>query len=149
MSESSDPRESGKPGWRFHLTAAFVTAMIMIAMIWINVGLRSSRHFREGEMYFQNEKWIEAITSYESAAHAYTPGNKNVARSLERLWEIGEKLEMETDDPTYPLIAYRSQRSSVYAIRSFTMPYKEWIPRCDAKIKVLVERQRSRQNIPE
>lgn len=127
---------------RFHILATLVAIMIMITMIWVNVYLRSSRHFKEGERYFAEDKLIEAVTSYESAAHAYTPWNSNVSQSLERLWEIGEKLEDLHNDPTYPLVAYRSLRSSVYAIRSLYWPYKEWIPRCDEKISSLVAVQK-------
>lgn len=149
MSNNSVSRECSKPDRRFYIAAAGITLVIMIAMVWINVYLRSRRHFLEGEAFFKEDKFIEAITSYESSAHAYTPGNRNVERSLERLWEIGEILEEQYTDPMYPLIAYRSLRSSVYAIRSFYMPYKEWIPRCDAKIKSLVKIQLARQGLPE
>lgn len=149
MSNSNVSRECSAPDRRFYIVAAGVTLVVMIAMVWINVYVRSRRHFQEGEAYFREDKFIEAITSYESAAHAYTPGNRNVARSLDRLWEIGEILEEEYTDPMYPLIAYRSLRSSVYAIRSFYMPYREWIPRCDEKIKSLVEIQLARQSLPE
>ena len=127
---------------RFHIWATCTTILIMIAMIWINVYLRSSRHFKEGEAYLAEDKLIEAITSFESSAHAYTPWNANVTRSLERLWEIGEELEKRHTDPTYPLVAYRSLRSSIYAIRSFYWPHKEWIPRCDEKISQLVTIQK-------
>ena len=82
------------------------------------------------------------MTSFETSAHAYTPFNSNVRASLDKLWEIGEKFEKEKPAPEYALIAYRSLRSSIYAIRSFYTPYKEWIPRCDAKIQKLVEIQK-------
>ncbi|MBN1295645.1 hypothetical protein JXA80_02625 [bacterium] len=122
-----------------------VTIIILIAMVWITVYVRSSRHYHEGERFLKEGKLIEAITSYESSAHAYTPGNSYVARSLDRLWEIGERLETQYSDPVYPLLAYRSLRSSVYAIRSYYMPHKEWIPRCDEKIGALVAIQIEKQ----
>ncbi len=121
-----------------------ITIVTAIAMIWINTYQRSVTYFKEGETYLANDQLMEAITSFESSAHAYTPWNSNVRKSLERLWEIGERLEKEKDAPEYPLIAYRSLRSSVYAIRSLYMPYKEWIPRCDEKIRQLVEIRKAR-----
>jgi len=128
--------------YRFHIIATITSIILMIIMVWANVYFRSSRHFNEAEEFFKDDKLIQAITSYESSAHAYTPGNPYVSKSMERLWEIGELLEKRHSDPTYPLIAYRSLRSSVYAIRSFYMPHKDWISRCDRKIGELVNIQK-------
>lgn len=124
--------------WCFPVCITFV---LVIAMIWTNVYLRSVRYAREGDDYFKGGHLVEAISSYETSAHAYTPWNPHVRHSMHKLWEIGELLEQTHDDPTYPLIAYRSLRSTVYAVRSFYTPYKEWIPRCNEKIMRLVERQ--------
>jgi len=118
-----------------------LTIVFVISMIWFNVYQRSSRYSQEGDQFLSEGKTIEAISSFEAAAHAYTPWNSHVRHSMEKLWEIGEKLEQEHEDPTYALIAFRSLRSSVYAIRSFYMPYKEWIPQCDRKIRDLVSIQ--------
>lgn len=130
---------TGKHGnCRTWLVPVLVTAFCVILLIWINVYSRSVRFSREGDAFLAEGKLIEAVTSYEISAHAYTPWNPHVRHSMEKLWEIGERLERENEDPTYPLIAYRALRSSVYAIRSFYMPYKDWIPRCDEKIGQLV-----------
>lgn len=127
---------------RSWLLPVLVTAVCVILLIWINVYHRSVRYSREGDAFLAEGKLIEAVTSYEISAHAYTPWNPHVRHSMEKLWEIGERLEKQHEDPTYPLIAYRALRSSVYAIRSFYMPYKEWIPRCDDKIGQLVTIQK-------
>ncbi len=124
--------------WFLPICVVFV---LVIAMIWTNVYLRSARYAREGDTYFNDALLIEAVSSYETSAHAYTPWNPYVKYSMEKLWEIGERLEKLHSDPTYPLIAYRSLRSSVYAIKSFYTPYKEWIPRCNEKIDELVKIQ--------
>jgi hypothetical protein len=121
-----------------------LTIVITIAMIWINTYRRSGKYFREGESYLEQGKLLEAVTSYETAAHAYTPWNSNVRKSLDRLWEIGNRLQTEKDDPDYALIAFRSLRASIYAIRSIYMPYKEWIPKCNDKIRDLVLLQQER-----
>jgi hypothetical protein len=126
---------------RFHIIATLVTIAIMVAIVWIHVYSRSKRYYREGETHLAENRLIEAVTSFETSAHSYTPGNPWVSRSMDRLWEIGQKMESEYDDPMYPLIAYRALRSSVYAIRSVITPYEEWIPKCDNKIKFLVDQQ--------
>lgn len=123
------------------IIAVLITIFCVFLLIWLNVYMRSVRYAKEGDVFLADNKLIEAVTSYEISAHAYTPWNSHVAHSMQKLWDIGLLLEKEYEDPTYPLIAYRSLRSSVYAIRSFYMPYKEWIPRCDKKIEMLVATQ--------
>lgn len=130
-----------KPNFRSWCAPICLVFILVIAMIWTNVYLRSVRYAREGDTYLNDGLLIEAVSSYETSAHAYTPWNPYVKHSMQKLWEIGERLEQLHDDPTYPLIAYRSLRSSVYAIKSFYTPYKEWIPRCNEKIDELVSIQ--------
>ena len=115
------------------------TIILAVAIIWINVYTRSVKYFNEGESFYKAGRLMEAVTSYETSAHAYTPFNSHVARSMDRMWEIGQLLE-KTDIPQ-ALVAYRCLRSSVYAIRSLYMPYKEWIPKCDERIAALVSDQ--------
>jgi hypothetical protein len=115
-----------------------LTIVITLGLIWLNTYRRSSEYYKQGEALLAQGKVLEAITSYEISAHAYTPLNPHVRRSMDKLWELGQRLENEKEDPGYALIAYRSLRSSVFAIRSFYMPYKEWIPRCDERIQALV-----------
>jgi hypothetical protein len=136
-------QQSKKERWQ-NAGLIILTIFIAIGMIWWNTYRRSVTYFNEGEKLFQEGQLLDAITSFETSAHAYTPYNSYVKRSMERMWEIGTRFEAEKEEPDYALIAYRSLRSSVYAIRSLYMPYKEWIPRCDEKIRKLVEIQKSR-----
>ncbi len=127
--------------------AGIITGTVVIAfgMVWFNTWQRSVKYYNEGQGLLAEGKPMEAITSFESAAHAYTPLNSNVVNALNRLWEIGERYEREKpDEPEYALVAFRSLRSSIYATRSFYTPHKHWIPKCDEKIKKLVEIQRNR-----
>jgi hypothetical protein len=119
-----------------------VTALIAVAIVWTNTYMRCVKYYQKGEELLGQGELLQAVTNYETAAHAYAPFNGYVAKSLNRLWEIGEKMEAEHQAPENPLIAYRTLRSSVYAIRSFYEPYKEWIPRCDKKISALVDIQK-------
>lgn len=84
---------------------------------------------------------MAAIAGYESAIHMYTPGSPIVARAAEALWQMGSRFE-EANDPERALIAYRSLRSSFYASRSFFLPGKEWITRCNEKIVRLEQAQK-------
>lgn len=115
------------------LTTAAVTLTIMIAMIWGRTYYSQWKQFDIGEEAFKKGNMRDAITGYESAIHMYTPGSGMVKKSIERLWQIGEMFERQNQSD-WALLAYRSLRSSLYAVRSFYTPYPEWIERCDRKI---------------
>lgn len=115
------------------ITSVVVTMVIMIAMIWGRTYYSQWQQFNMGEEALKKRNIREAITGYESAIHMYTPGSGMVKTSIERLWQIGEMTERQ-GQYDWALIAYRSLRSSIFAVRSFYTPYPEWIERCDGKI---------------
>jgi hypothetical protein len=115
------------------LTTIAITLTIMIAMIWGRTYYLQWKQYEIGEEAFKRGNMRDAITGYESAIHMYTPGSGMVKKSIERLWEIGEIFERQNQSD-WALLAYRSLRSSLYAVRSFYTPYPEWIERCDRKI---------------
>lgn len=115
------------------LTTAVITLAIMIAMIWGRTYYSQWKQFDIGEEAFKKGNMRDAITGYESAIHMYTPGSGMVKTSIERLWQIGGMFERQNQND-WALLAYRSLRSSLYAVRSFYTPYPEWIERCDRKI---------------
>lgn len=121
------------PRVREVITTVAVTAVIMVAMMWGRTYYSQWKQFNIGEEAFKAGNMRDAITGYESAIHMYTPGSGMVKKSIERLWEIGEIFERQNQSD-WALLAYRSLRSSLYAVRSFYTPYPEWIERCDKKI---------------
>ncbi len=118
-----------------------VIAVVAILLVWGNTWQRQRTQFQRGEAALAAGNYIAAIAGYESAIHMYTPGSSMVERSAEQLWTIGEAFE-RGGDPTRALVAYRSLRSSFYAVRGLTTPGKEWIARCDDKISALVQLQK-------
>ena len=114
-----------------------VIAIICVALIWGNTYWRQRTQFQKGEAALAGKDFISAIAGYESAIHMYTPGSKLVERSAERIWKIGEGFE-RAGDAERALIAYRSIRSSFYAVRGFSAPGAEWIARCDANIDAIL-----------
>lgn len=116
------------------------TVLIAFAMIWVNTWYRSRQYFREGEDFYRRGLMVEAITSYETAIHAYTPFNSNVKRSAEMLWKIGNQLRVKPD-LDLALIAFRSLRSSFYAVRSLYTPYPEWIEKAEQQIEAILKLQ--------
>jgi hypothetical protein len=62
-----------------------------------------------------------------------------VRLAVERLWDIGTQAEAG-NDVSLALQAYQGLRSSLYAVQSFYLPYRHWIPKSDAKIAALMAR---------
>jgi len=115
-----------------------VIAIIAIILLWGNTLYRQHVQFGKGEKALAAGDQIAAIAGYESAIHMYTPGSSLVNRAAENLWAIGQEAE-QRGDIERALIAYRSLRSSFYAIRGLTSPGTEWIRRCEEKINQLLQ----------
>ncbi|HBG05906.1 MAG: hypothetical protein A2075_04140 [Geobacteraceae bacterium GWC2_58_44] len=118
-------------------------ALLSIILIWGNTLYRQHVQFDKGEKALAAGKFTAAVAGYESAIHMYTPGSSLVERSAQRLWEIAETTERSRDFAR-ALIAYRSLRSSFYAVAGLYQPGKDWIERCDARIAALVTLQQGK-----
>ena len=110
------------------------------AFIWAVTWQRQTAQFRRGEAALAAGDSMLAIAGYESAIHMYTPGSSTVRQAAERLWSMAEGFE-KSGDSTRALLAYRSLRSSFYAVQGLNKPGKDWIARCDERIAVLVKNQ--------
>jgi hypothetical protein len=113
-----------------------IIAIICIALIWGNTYWRQRTQFYKGEAARIRGDYIAAVAGYESAIHLYTPGSSLVERAAVALWSLGESSE-RAGDSKRALIAYRSLRSSFYAVHGLFRPGREWITRCDARIGAL------------
>ncbi|MCM0080661.1 hypothetical protein L4X63_03555 [Geomonas sp. Red32] len=106
--------------------------------------------YRQNALYAKGERaatggyggwdFPSAVAGYEAAIHMYVPGSPLVEKSAAKLWEMGQLCE-QNGDATRALIAYRSLRSSFYAVTWLTTPGKSYIDRCDARIAQLVKVQ--------
>lgn len=114
-----------------------ITATAALVIIWGNALYRQWDQYRRGEAARAKGDVIAAIAGYESAIHMYTPLSPLVGRSAEQLWQLAQGLEQKGDYPR-ALVAYRSLRSSYYAVRSLYSPGLDWIKRCDERIEALV-----------
>ncbi len=124
---------------RIKTIAANAGAIFLVALLllWGVTGYRQWRQFTRGEEAHAAGNAINAIAGYESAIHMYTPLSPVVERAAGRLWQLAEELERR-GEPEKALIAYRSLRSSFYAVRGLTQPGAGWISRCDERIAALV-----------
>lgn len=113
-----------------------LVAVIALSLLWFNTLQRQHEQYERGAAAWKRGDVIAAIAGYDSAIHLYTPGSAVVGKAAAGLWEIGEAME-RSGDRTRALIAYRSLRSSFYAVRGLSQPGKDWIARCEARIGAL------------
>jgi hypothetical protein len=118
-------------------------ALLSLILIWANTLYRQHVQFEKGEKGRAAGDYLAAVAGYEGAIHMFTPGSSLVEQSAQRLWDIGQMQE-KRGDIARALIAYRSLRSSFYAVAGIWAPGKSWIVRCDARIAALVSLQQGR-----
>jgi len=104
---------------------------------------RMHEQFVLGQEAFQRGDFTGAVAGYESAIHMYIPYHPTIERAARQLWSIAELNERQGDIHR-ALIAYRSLRSSFYAVKWLATPGQEWITRCDKKITALAPQLRER-----
>lgn len=118
----------------------FIVFIIVMAMIWAKTYHSQQKFYQEGEAALKAHNYKEAMTGYEWAIRMYTPFSGKVGDSCKKLWFIGQEYEKRRK-LDWALIAYRGLRSSIYATKSFYIPYEEWIPKTDAKIAKILKAQ--------
>jgi hypothetical protein len=121
------------------VNAAFIV-LVSIALIWGTTLYRQHVQFAKGEQGWAAGDFLAAVSGYESALHMYTPFSPLVDRAAQRLWYLGE-MAAQRGDQQRALIAYRSLRSSFYAVAGIYSPGEEWIRKCDARIAQIVSQQ--------
>jgi hypothetical protein len=114
------------------VNAAFI-ALVSIALIWGNTLYRQHVQFQKGEQAMAAGDFVATVAGYEAAIHMYTPFSSVVDEAAQRLWGLAEFCAQRGDLPR-ALIAYRSLRSSFYAVGGLAHPGEEWIKKCDARI---------------
>ena len=119
---------------------------VFLAMVWMRAFYGSMKAYEEGESYFDQEKWIQAITFFDRSIHWYTPYNPYVEKSAKKLWEIGEHGQ-RAGDIKLALIAFRAIRGGFYSARSFYTPGKEWIRLSENKIRELEQIEMAQRGI--
>jgi hypothetical protein len=124
------------------VNAAFI-ALISVVLIWGTTLYRQHVQFEKGEQGLAAGDFVAAVAGYESALHMYTPFSSLVERSAQRLWDLGE-LAAKGGDQQRALIAYRSLRSSFYAVAGINTPGQEWIQKCDTRIAQILKLQQGR-----
>jgi hypothetical protein len=128
------------------ILAGVALVVIFLLMVWTRVFYGSMQACREGEVHLQKTQYIKAITFFDRSIHWYTPFNPYVHKSAERLWEISGDAE-EMGDIRLALIAARTLRRGFVAARSFYIPDRNWIERCDLRIHELVFAEQAQKGL--
>jgi len=113
---------------------------IFLLIVWGCSLYRSKCCYDQGVAYLDRGQYIKAVTYFDRSVHWYTPFNPYVRLSAENLWQISKDAESR-GDLKLALIAVRTIRRGFYSARSFYLPGKEWIEKCDKRIEPLLARQ--------
>lgn len=128
------------------LRTVLLIIVLFLAMVWMRAFYGSMKAYEEGERYFEENKWVQAITFFDRSIHWYTPYNPYVEKSAKKLWEIGEQGQ-RAGDIKLALIAFRAIRGGFYSARSFYTPGKEWIRMSEHRIQELEEIEKAQRGI--
>ena len=121
----------------FHSVRIVSVLFVLSVALFVKASYYSHQETIRGDAFYERLAYREAITHYERAVKWYTPLSRSVEHAVERLWDIGALAEQHADLPL-ALEAYRTLRGSLYAVRSFYLPYQSWIPKCEEKIAVIM-----------
>ena len=117
--------------------------VILVIMVWARAFYGSMQACQEGETYLKANQYIKAITFFDRSIHWFTPLNPYVCKSAERLWKIS-KYAQKRGDIRLALIAVRTIRRGFIAARSFYMPGRDWIEKCNMRIYQLLKIEQDR-----
>ena len=129
------------------ILAGVALVVIFLLMVWARVFYGSMQACREGEIHLQKTQYIKAITFFDRSIHWYTPFNPYVHKSAEYLWEISMDAEAK-GDIRLALIAARTIRRGFVSARSFYLPGRDWIEKCDLRIFALQEIAQKKKEDP-
>ncbi|UCG81324.1 MAG: hypothetical protein JSV60_03345 [Desulfobacterales bacterium] len=128
------------------ISVAVALCFVGLALVWVRAFYGSMHAYQQGEGYLEKHQYIKAITFFDRSIHWYTPFNPNVAKSAQRLWEICIQAEQQ-GDIQLALIAARTIRRGFLGVRSFCVPGKDWISKCDRKIATLMAKGSEGQDV--
>jgi len=117
-------------------------AILFVAMLYVKTAYNSRQAFALGEDAYAHGEYKAAMTHYERTIKWYTPRSPVVRRAVERLWQLGTEAEAR-GEVSLALEAYQTLRSSLYAVRSFYIPYHSWIPKSEERIAPLLAKTKA------
>jgi len=120
----------------------FIVVLLAIVLtVWANTYYRQFKYYKKAEKAMENHEYLNAIAFYESSIRMYTPCSKLVKKSVHNIITLAEKFE-KNGDFDKALIAYRSLKTSLYAIRNIYSPYSNYRTSAEKKIiELLAEKK--------
>ena len=127
--------------WRrhlWHIAVRLLCVCLLLALVLaVKVSYSARQELVRGTEAHTRGEYTAAITHYERAIKWYTPYSRAVRLAVERLWALGTEAERR-EELHLALEAYWSLRGSLYAVQSLYLPYRDWIPRVEERIAVLM-----------
>jgi len=128
-----------RPAYHYFKWIAIIILIIgiLLVVIWARAFYGSMKAFDQGEDFLAKGEPIRAVTYYDRSLHWYAPFSPYVSRSAERLWQISEQAE-RNGDCRLAMISVKTLRRGYMAARSWWLPGKNWIARCDRRERELL-----------
>lgn len=121
--------------WKLVILFVAISGMFF-GLAWIRAFYGSMQAYGEAEAFLKSGNLLKAVTYFDRSLHWYTPFNPYVQRSAQKLWDISLEAE-KRGDLRLSIIAVSTLRSGFVAARSVFMPGKDWIERCNGRLKEL------------
>lgn len=115
--------------------------LVFLALFYVQTAYHARQDFARAEDAYTRGDYPLALTYYERTIHGYTPGSAVVQRAVARTWQLGTEAESR-GDASLALEAYQILRSSLYAVRSFYVPYYAWVVDSEARIAQLMAQRK-------
>jgi hypothetical protein len=127
------------------ILTGFALVILFLLMVWGRVFYGSMQTCREGEIHLQKRQYIKAITFFDRSMHWYTPFNPYVHKSARNLWKISMDAQAR-GDIRLALIAAGTIRRGFVSARSFYVPGRDWIEKCDLRIYELLKIEQDKKD---
>jgi hypothetical protein len=122
----------------WHTAVRILCGLLFLALVLlVKVSYGSRQELSLGTEADARGEYTTAITHYERAIKWYTPFSRSVRLAVKRLWTLGAEAERR-EDLSLALDAYWSLRRSLYAVQSLYLPYRDWMPRIEERIAMLM-----------
>lgn len=110
-----------------------LVVVVVIAAVAFRVFYLQRDHFIEAEKHYAAGDLKLAVREYGTSMRFYVPFSPYSEQAARRLWSIGLEFE-ERGENMKARAAFGALRSSLYAVRSFYTPGKDWIAKCDERL---------------
>ncbi len=107
--------------------------IIVLLIAALRVILTEKHYIEKANSFYKDHRYLEAVFNYGKALHFYLPFSPYNREAVNMLLELSKIFE-KRHQTTWELYSLETLRSSLYATRSFYLPFKKLIPKLDDTI---------------